>query len=69
MKLSEYIEGCQKILEEYGDLDVIYAIDDEGNDFNLVHHTPSVGKYEHHEFTPEEYFDDDSETVNSVCIN
>ena len=51
MKLSTYIEECRKILKKYGDLDVIYASDDEGNDYNLVHHTPCVGEYENREFT------------------
>jgi len=82
MKLSTYIEECQKILEKYGDLDVIYASDDEGNDYNLVHHTPCVGEYENREFTLEAHFDEAEEyidgvdgsetvnyTVNAVCIN
>lgn len=43
MKLSEYIETLQKVLEKVGDIDYIYqSIDDEGNGFNLVEYEPEI---------------------------
>ena len=38
MKLSEKIEELQKALAEYGDIDVIYSKDDEGNEFSQCGH-------------------------------
>lgn len=71
-KLSEYIENLKDILEEYGDLDVVYAKDEEGNGFNEVCYTPSVGYYEDREFTSIDEKDEDDEDdikINAVCIN
>lgn len=36
MKLSEYIAGLQKFLDENGDMDAYYAADDEGNAYQQV---------------------------------
>lgn len=38
MKLSEKIAELQKALAEYGDMDVIYSADDEGNEFSQCGH-------------------------------
>ena len=82
MKLSDFISVCKNVLDEYGDLDVIYASDDEGNSYNDIYYAPTLGDYTGGEFTSEkdfeeaeEYIDgvDGSETVNytinAVCIN
>lgn len=78
MKLNDYIESLQKLVEDdltLGDLDIIYAKDSEGNGYESVYQYPSLGFYEEYEreFTPEEYFEDsdvpDDLEVNSVCIN
>lgn len=43
MKLSEYIEGCQRILEQHGDIDHIYQVGDpECNCYNYVSCLPGV---------------------------
>lgn len=42
MKISEMVENLVNIMDEYGDLDCVYSIDDEGNDFRKVHYPPSV---------------------------
>ena len=47
MKLSKYIQDLQKLLKEHGDLEIIYASDDEGNDHNKVSYTPSMVYYSH----------------------
>ena len=44
MNLREYIENLNKFAEEhpeYLDLDVIYASDDEGNDYDYVSNEPT----------------------------
>ena len=47
MTLKEYMRVLKKIAKEYGtDLEVVYSKDDEGNKFELVHYSPSVGKFE-----------------------
>ena len=42
MKLKEYIEKLQELYLEHGDLDLVYAIDDEGNYYNTVSYNPSI---------------------------
>ena len=42
MKLSEYIKNLQSFMNEYGDLDCWYAIDDEGNGYHPVTYKPSL---------------------------
>lgn len=46
MKLKEYIEKLQNILESSGNLELIYASDEEGNSFKKVHHEPSVNYFD-----------------------
>ena len=71
MKLSELIIKLQAIQEEYGDLECVYSVDDEGNEYKQIHYDPSVG-----EFIEDErcfvYCDEDDMydfTVNAVCVN
>ena len=42
MKISEMIKNLQEFMNEHGDLDCWYAVDDEGNDFKKVHYDPSL---------------------------
>ena len=42
MKLSEYIKGLEKILEEEGDMDCYYSSDDEGNDYYSLDYDGTV---------------------------
>ena len=42
MKLSEHIKACQSILDEHGDIECYYAIDEEGNAYHAVAFEPSV---------------------------
>ena len=69
MKISKLIENLQAIQKEFGDLDCIYAKDDEGNGFNYISYNPSVGEYDS---KGREFYQDDEEyeiTVNAVCVN
>lgn len=42
MKISEMITNLQSFLEEHGDLDCYYAVDDEGNAYHEVYYEPSL---------------------------
>lgn len=41
MKVSEMIKNLQEFIENYGDFECYYAVDDEGNNYNSVHFEPS----------------------------
>lgn len=42
MKISEIIEGLLVLQVEYGDIECITAIDDEGNGYNKCYYDPSI---------------------------
>lgn len=44
MKLNEYIKELKKLHKEYGNIDLFYSIDDEGNAYNEVVFLPTVGR-------------------------
>lgn len=77
MILKEYSEQIAALAALHPELEVVYSIDDEGNDFKVLHHTPSLGNYdkEEREWIDEQdfgsYFNEyDCEyEVNAVCIN
>jgi hypothetical protein len=63
MKLTEYIQDLQQIESKHGgDLEVIYATDDEGNGFNTVVFTPTACNWDGEETG-------NGEDINAVCIN
>ncbi len=77
-KLSEHIFRLLEYLRDEGDMDLVYAIDDEGNAFHKVYHHPTIGMYNRGQYLSEtEYeqlkeegelwYPDDAEKV--VCIN
>lgn len=63
MKLSNYIKYLQEALEEYGDLTVVYASDDEGNNHQKVEYTPSVAFFEDLKECHLELIDEDDDDV------
>ena len=73
MKLTEYIKKLQELLNEHGDLELIYAKDDEGNDYRKLHYDPGVVNYIEsdyciiHEDDLEEW--EESEYKKVICIN
>lgn len=76
MNLKEYIKQLTQIVEEkpeYANLIVIYAKDDEGNEFSKIGFAPSLGNLNtDKEFTQIENFDDIDEEdriTNAICIN
>ena len=42
MKISKMIKNLQDFMNEYGDIDCYYAVDDEGNDYKEIYYTPSL---------------------------
>jgi hypothetical protein len=73
VKLQQYQEKLQELLEEYGDLDLIYSTDDEGNEFRKLYCIPSLVNYVESDYTIihdddlEEY--DESEYKKVICVN
>jgi hypothetical protein len=77
MKLSEHIGMLQHLLEQSGDLDLIYSRDDEGNGYHPVNYLPSI-MYVESDFRnySDAYSEDDFEErgltdsyQKVVCIN
>ncbi|MBL0732228.1 MAG: hypothetical protein JJW03_05175 [Desulfosarcina sp.] len=67
MKLKEYAENINKLLSERpetADFDVVTSCDDEGNEYNIVSYTPTVGTFDEteHDFI-------EGGQVNAVCVN
>lgn len=75
MTLKEFIENLNEFVRENPetlDMQVITSMDDEGNEFNLVHYTPSKGIYEDGEFITSDQYEDyerNSSEANAVCVN
>ncbi len=81
MNLKTYIDNLLKLVEtnpEALTMEVVYSGDGEGNDYNTVNYTPSLGYYnsEDREFSsdlsevePEDEYGEVPVKVNSVCIN
>ena len=68
MKIREYISHLNAIAIAHPDVEVMYASDDEGNNFGSVHYRPTLGYYNGLEF--ESHKDvEDKKTLNAVCIN
>jgi hypothetical protein len=73
MQLVEYINNLNEIYNKYGpDLEVVFSIDDEGNEFNKVNFRPSVGIFDEDDRTFMDINADNdnlSEEIDAVCIN
>ena len=69
MKLSEYIAGLQKFLDENGDMDAYYAADDEGNAYQGCGYAASLYHLTEHakdEWRPDLIGDDDPEYLQEL---
>lgn len=77
MKLKDYIKALQNILEEHGDLQLVYSIDSEGNSFEPCEYLPSIGFYqkEEHNFIGDYDFEEWKEEyevdckIDAICLN
>jgi hypothetical protein len=63
MKLKDYAAKINELAEKFPEFEVVYATDDEGNDFKYVVCAPSAG------FFKEGDFSNLSKKPNAVCIN
>lgn len=73
MKISEMINNLQLFLEEHGDLECYYAVDDEGNDYCPVHYEPSLYFMNQYRtmFSSRDLEDEDEEDIEEltrICI-
>lgn len=74
MTLNEYIEQLQHLIKENplaANMEVIYSKDDEGNGYDGVYFSPTVGFFNDSEFIPTDQMDEYEieEDSNAVCIN
>lgn len=77
MTLNEYIDRLIKFRDEEsaGELQVIYAVDNEGNGFNTISNSPTKCIFNDHDWV--QFYDKDEwdseddfeEEVDAVCIN
>ena len=66
LNFEQFVAAATRKLKEnpnMAKMPVVYSIDDEGNAYNKVHYTPTVGEWDGQDF------DDDSKNPNVVCIN
>ena len=73
MKISEMINNLQEFMEEHGDIDCWYAVDDEGNGYQEVCFDPSKyyvdeDKNVYTSLEDVEYCDLNIEDVRPICI-
>lgn len=72
MKLKDYMKGLNDFLIEHpesAEFTVVTSSDDEGNSYNEVYFSPSIGQYEDREFQTEEYDPEEEITLNAICVN
>jgi hypothetical protein len=81
MKLSEYIKSLQDFVKKdprNAELTVVYSADDEGNAYQEVHYSPTIGEYIPDDREWRAFADDpdqdpedmvDESDINSICIN
>ena len=67
MKLNEYIKQLQEVKRKHGNLECIYSIDDEGNDFHSIYYSPTPMNDEKGEY--ETYKIKDNKTPVYICVN
>jgi len=71
MKLSAFLQNINMIVAnrpEVLDFDVVYSIDDEGNDLRPVGFPPSIGVVDDGDFIGEDKLGD-SEPATCICVN
>ena len=74
MKISELVKNLEKIKKEYGDLELVYSSDSEGNRFEKCYYSPGVGYWNENDGEwvskkDADYWKEQGGKVNSVCVN
>ena len=65
MVASEMIKKLEALIAEYGDQPLVYASDDEGNDFHELWNNPKIGRYDRRD----REFNETVNSVNAICVN
>jgi hypothetical protein len=68
MKLKEFIKRLNKLIKDHpevNDYTVVTAKDEEGNGFNEVLYSPTIGTFNKEDGN----YDTEGENKNSVCLN
>ena len=73
MKISEMIKNLQEFMDECGDMDCWYSIDDEGNAYHPISYSPSlmcVLKYNREIITLEDagWNEYNPEDYDEICV-
>ena len=73
MKISEMIENLEAVMAANGDIEVWYAVDDEGNAYHPIYYSPSVYYVNQYDevFQEEDLEDEDPEDIvelTQICI-
>ena len=70
MKATKFIKELQELVDKYGDLELVYAKDDEGNGFSKLSFGPTPGIYHDrdHEFSEIDETEEDT-GANAICVN
>ena len=66
MKLAQYMANLNKFAKKNPqalEMNVVTSMDDEGNGYNNIHFTPTIGTMEDGEFHT------DKEEKDTVCVN
>ncbi len=69
MKLKDYRKSLNKLVKEFPELlecEVIYSIDNEGNDYKKVYYMPSAGILHNGKFFGEY---ETKRKINVICLN
>ena len=74
MKLKEYIENLQQIVDKEWDLEIIYSKDDEWNEYQKVIYEPSIFYIKPSDYYVDEVYKEDEDEIEddmikAVCIN
>ena len=71
MKLSEMIENLQKFMDEHGDIDCWWSVDDEGEYKEVIYEPTFMYKNEYGDVYCQKDIDDgevDINDVEKICI-
>jgi hypothetical protein len=70
MTLNEYIVHLKALADKgFGDKEVVYAADEEGNSFAKVFYGPSLGVFNDNGYGHGDFDGESEEAINAVCIN
>lgn len=69
MNASQLIEQLNELIKTHGDLELVYAKDDEGNGYDKVFYAPSAGHYNENEKEFHSHSNKYKKKPNAICIN